>query len=501
MMRHPLPLTLLAVALVGAGVLAGRWSVKPSGNHPSASATAPAAAASTERKVLYWYDPMAPATKFDKPGRSPFMDMELVPKYADEVEGGTVRIDPRVSQNLGLRLAPVTSAPAAAEWVLHGALGFDQRDVAVVQTRVAGFVEKVWPLAPGDVVHEGQPLAELLVPEWAAAQQEFLSLRTQPELAEAALNRLRLTGLPETQIRELQQTGQVRARLTLRAPRGGLIQELDVRAGMSLMAGATLAKIQGLGRVWLELTVPEAQAAQIQVGQSVHAEFTARPGQPVKGTVTSLLPALDEASRSLRARVELPNPGGKLRPGFTAQAHVQSTAGAGEALPAVPTEAVIRTGQRSLVMVSEGEGRFRPVEVTLAGEVGPLTRIRSGLGVGQQVVASGQFLIDSEANLAGLQAAPARATASAAGPVLHASEGVIEALDGLEVTLAHGPFPTLKMGGMTMPFPLANAHVAHGLKVGDKVRIQVSQGNDGLTVQKLEKLEKPKATTTPGGHP
>jgi Cu(I)/Ag(I) efflux system membrane fusion protein len=492
-MRQATKITMVLVAatvLLVLGAIGGGWwtkhkaaAVSPAMDKGTQGATAKQA----EAKVLYWYDPMVPQQHFDKPGKSPFMDMELVPKYAD-AGGGTagVKIDPVVAQNLGVRLAAVTRVPLAEHVDVSGILGFNERDIGVVQNRSGGFVEHVWPLAAGDVVRAGQPLAELLVPEWAAAQHEMLAIRSSGDAAllAAARDRLRLLGMPERAIESLEKKGVVQSRYTVYAPIGGVIQSLDVRTGMTVADGQTLARINGLSTVWIEAAVPEALAGLVGVG--TRATVSLAGGQaPIEGRVSDIVPMLQDASRSLRVRIELPNRDGKLRPGMSAQVSLKSESHA-TAL-AVPTEAVIRTGKRALVMVASGQGRFMPVEVSLGREIGEQTVIAAGLDEGQQVVASGQFLIDSEANLSGVAAQTAGETAMAAAPALHEADATIRALDQGEVTLAHGPFRTLAMPGMTMTFPLAKPELTEGFKVGDKVRVGVRQSDDGLIVERIEK--------------
>jgi len=252
------------------------------------------------------------------------------------------------------------------------------------------------------------------------------------------------------------------------------------------MAGQTLARINGIGTVWLDVAVPEAQAGSVRPGQAAEAVFAAFPGKPVPGRVTALLPTLNDSARALRVRIELPNPDGRLRPGLTAQVSLKG--GGGESVLLVPTEAVIRTGRRALVIVAEAEGRYRPVEVTLGAETGSDSVVLSGLDEGQAVVASGQFLIDSEASLQGIVARAAGADATLAAPAaLHEADAVIEDISDGYVMLAHGPFKTLSMGGMTMEFPLASPKLVQGLKVGDRVRVGVRETDDGLLVEKLDK--------------
>jgi Cu(I)/Ag(I) efflux system membrane fusion protein len=207
----------------------------------------------------------------------------------------------------------------------------------------------------------------------------------------------------------------------------------------------------------------------------------------LNGTVSAILPETNPDSRTIRVRVELPNPDGRLRPGMTAQVHLNRSTE--QSVLWVPSEALIRTGRRVLVMLAEDAGRYRPVEVQTGQENEGKTVVLKGLEEGQQVVSSGQFLLDSEASLKGIVARvldiPAPTAAAAA---LHEADGQIVEITRNDVTLAHGPFKTLGMPGMTMTFPLAAPALMQGLKAGDKVRIAVSQTDDGLRVERLEKI-------------
>ncbi|MFL1492716.1 efflux RND transporter periplasmic adaptor subunit [Pseudomonas antarctica] len=363
------------------------------------------ALAKNDKQALYWYDPMFPQQKFDKPGKSPFMDMQLVPRYAEGASGDTpssVHIDPRQTQNIGVRLATVSRGVMTSTLDLSGILAFNDRDVAVVQARAGGFVERVYARAPGDVLKAGAPLADILVPEWAAAQEEFLALRHTADsgLLAAARQRLRLSGMPTGLITQMERSGQVQSVLTVTTPLGGALQTLDVREGMTVAAGQTLARVNGLDQVWLQVAVPQAQGETLAVGQSVVAQFVGLPGKTVHASVSAILPANAIDSRTVQVRVELPNADGSLRPGMTAQVRLAQTSG--QTVLQVPSEALIRTGKRVLVMLAEEGGHFRPLEVEVGAENQDQTVIRSGLQEGQQVVASGQFLLDSEASLRGL---------------------------------------------------------------------------------------------------
>ena len=369
---------------------------------------APTGATSNARKILYYYDPMFPNQKFDKPGKSPFMDMQLEPKYADEGGGATapgISVDPAARQSLGIRVVAAEMGSLAATFDVNGTVDFNQRDVAIVQARSGGFVERVYRLAPGDVIRAGAPIADLQLPEWGSAQTEYLSVKRlgRPDLTAAARQRLRLMGMPEAVIAQVDRSGRTSGTVTVRAPIGGVVQTLGARAGVTLAEGQTLAEISGLGTVWLNAALPEAQSGAVQVGQRATAKLTAFPGEAFGGRVVAILPTAAADSRTLTVRVELANRGGRLRPGMFA-----SVALGGDASPAllVPSEAVIRTGTRSIVMLETGDGRYHPAEVQTGREGGGKTEILRGLVAGEKVVASGQFLLDSEASLTGIAVRP-----------------------------------------------------------------------------------------------
>ncbi|MEQ8484471.1 MAG: efflux RND transporter periplasmic adaptor subunit [Pseudomonadales bacterium] len=360
--------------------------------------------AAEEREILYWYDPMVPQHRFDQPGPSPFMDMDLVPRYADqEAAASGVRIDADTQQNLGLRLARVEKVALAGDLTVPGVVGWDERAVVALESRAAAFVERVTPLAPGDLVQRGQVLAELLVPSWVAAQREYLALRERGDdaqtLADAALTRLRLLGMPEDDVAGLQASGTLVDRHRVRSPLAGAVDAVSVRAGMTLPAGAPLVRLRGLSRVWVEAAVPEALAPRVAAGAPVTITAPGR-ASPDQGNVAALLPSLDTATRTLRARIELDNADLGWRPGQTVS--VTLATGQPATALAIPTEAVIWTGRRTLVMLAQPQGRFVPVAVETGPEHGDLTVIRAGLAEGQRVVASGQFLLDSEASLLGI---------------------------------------------------------------------------------------------------
>ena len=368
---------------------------------PSGSST------TAEKKVLYWYDPMSPGQRFDKPGKSPTMDMALVPKYADDSgEGaGVVSIDPRQVQNLGLRTARAERSVLAATVRATGAVAFDERAVAVVQARVAGIVERLDVRAPLTAVKQGQALLTLLAPDWTGAQEEYLSLRRSStqgldELRAAARQRLLLLGMSESQIRAVEQSGEAQTRIVVTAPRAGVIGELSVREGATVMAGTPLLRINGLDTVWINAAIPEAQIGRVTATSSVEARLPAFPGERFAGRIEALLPDIDAATRTQLARIVLENPGHRLAPGMFAQVDI-ATSPENVAGVLVPTDAVIATGTRHVVIVDNGKGKFRAQEVRVGDEANGKTQVLDGIADGETVVLSGQFLIDSEASLSG----------------------------------------------------------------------------------------------------
>ena len=351
-----------------------------------------------ERKPLYWYDPMKPDQHFDAPGKSPFMDMQLVAKYADPAGGGmdggtVVQIDPRMAQNLGMRTEAVKTGPFWQRVDTVGSVAVDENRIAVVEARAAGWVERLDVRAVGDTVRRGQIVAGVYAPDLLAAQEELALAQklNDATLIEAARSRLKLLNASTT--------GHPQRQTLITAPQAGVVTELMVRQGAQVTPGTPLMKLADLSKVWILVEVPEAQAAWVTVGKSAEAKLKGLPGKTFEGTVDYVYPLLDTQTRTLRARLAFDNVDGALKPGMYAAVTVFG--GAKQDVTLVPSEAVIRTGTRSVVLVAEGKGRYRPVEVSLGAEREDQIVVLGGLEPGQQVVVSGQFLIDSEASLLG----------------------------------------------------------------------------------------------------
>lgn len=450
--------------------------------------SAPAAGATTQRKVLYWHDPMKPATKFDRPGKSPFMDMDLVPVYADEAGAEGVTVSPDVAHNLGIRTATARSGDLSDVTEVIGTVAENERSLRVVQSRVAGFVETLHVRANLDAVTAGQPLVTLFAPDWVPPQEEYLALRrigADAALVDAARQRLALMSIPDDVVRTAEAANRAQSRFTLRAPASGVISELSIREGSMVSPGMTLLRIVDLNRVWVHAEVPEAAAALLAASTTATASI-ATPGSAERGLdgkVVAVLPQLTTSTRTLRVRIEVANPRRVLLPGMAVG--VTLTPATRRHAVLVPQEAVIPTGTRTVVVVQDDAGHFSPVDVETGRTAGREVEVLKGVAAGQKVVVSGQFLIDSEASLK--SALPRLAATKKDGmgerapstAAQHEGEGTIEAIDKDEVTIAHGPIVSLKWPGMSMPFHAVQGAIPPGLAVGDRVKFTLIGSTDG----------------------
>ena len=478
----------VGTALVGGGYYAGTRNATSASDMSSGVPDK----ANEGRKVLYWHDPMVPANKFDKPGKSPFMDMQLVPVYADEGGGDDgVRISPTLQQNLGIRFATVRRQASTDTIDVVGTTQFDESLTEVVQSRVTGYIDHLYLRSPLQHVKRGAPVAALFVPEWIPAQEEYLALRRSgnTELAAAAVQRMRAMSIPDALVAQAVRTGKAQDHLTLTSPVAGVVTELPVREGAMVAPGMTVAKIAGLASVWLLAEIPEALTNAVQPGMAVEATFSGVPGRKYSGKVREILPGVSATTRTVQARLALDNRDGSLTPGMLMRVRLAAAAPVSRLL--VPTEVVIVTGTRSVVLVAGENNSMQPVTVTTGRDLGNDTEILSGLTEGQKVVASGQFLIDSEASLKAVL--PKLLSKAAAGippaamntPIYHGI-GIVEKATAQTLTLSHGPIPELKWGAMTMGFNKPDKDAFARIKPGDNVEFSFKEGKDGYVLQDVK---------------
>jgi Cu(I)/Ag(I) efflux system membrane fusion protein len=425
---------------------------------------------------------MYPQQKFDKPGKSPFMNMDLVPVYADEKGNDSgVAVSARVRQSLGVRTAMAEVVELRQDQQAVGYVQADERRMARAEVRAAGWIEKLHVRAVNDPVRAGQTLAEIYSPELQAAQEEYLLARRMAKenaadeaLAAAARRRLEALAISGADIGRIESSGQAIRRVALLAPISGVVSELGVREGAMVQAGTAAFTITDLSSVWILVEVPEAQAAVLRQGQKADAHVQTLPGRTFEGRIDYIYPDLNPQTRTVKARIVLANPGLALKPGMFAQ--VSLGAAARKALT-VPAEAVIHTGTRSVVIVSDGE-RFQPATVKTGMETDGRIEILSGLKAGERVVASGQFLIDSEASLRGvldrLGAAGEAKPAAAAGGTHHGTGRITDLhIAKGRVELEHDPIASLKWPKMTMEFAVEDPGMLSHFKRGDAVEFDV----------------------------
>lgn len=476
------------------------------------------------KTVKYWYDPMVPDQKFDKPGKSPFMDMQLEPKYANEAandEEDVVTISSQTAQNLGIRLEKVSTQEFGESFSAVGRIEPNERSFYAVQTRIPGFVERLSVRAVGDPVVKGQKIAEIYAPELLAAQQEYLALLelnnvdSDNTLKNAARSRLKLLGMTESEIAAIARSGKSSLRFGVYAPASGILTELGVREGGQLMAGSSLVQISDLSQVWVIAEVPERDVKRLKLGITAEVQLQSLPGEIFKGKVDYLYPMLNDTSRTLQVRIELPNKDNQLRPGM--YANVAFTGQTHEGL-SVPTESIIATGTRQVVIVKEVMG-YRPVEIKTGQERDSHTEVLSGLADGEEVVASGQFLIDSEASLSGVlarlsQQDKAMGEGMDQGSDMQMSKGklitsekkmsaktprgrgiVVDVdMKSGHVTLSHEPIKDLGWPSMTMGFKVKDYKELRKLRKGDEVefdlKAEVQEKPDRPAQYMIEHVEK-----------
>lgn len=370
-----------------------------------------------ERRIKYWRAPMDPTYISDNPGKSP-MGMDLIPVYEGEEEElapGTIKIDPLFVQNIGVVSEKVerTDIPFTIRTV--GTLTYDDSQIAWINTKYEGWIEKVYVNYVGEPVKKGQRLFEIYSPQLVTTQKEYLQALEYaqrmetggyPDIAgraqallKSSRERLAYWDISEEQVAELERTRQLRRTLTVVSPVTGMVvQKMDqALEGMNAKAGMNLYKLVDLSTVWVEVEVFEHQVPWLKVGQRALVELPYEPGKQHAGRVRYLYPYFNDKTRTMKVSIELPNPGQQLRAEM--YANVVFDVPAARGVLAVPEEAVIHSGTRNILVLDLGNGRFQVKEVTLGVNGAGLWEVKEGIHEGDRVVVSSQFLIDSESNL------------------------------------------------------------------------------------------------------
>lgn len=378
----------------------------------------PTSEQSGERKVLYWYDPMHPAYKSDKPGIAPDCGMNLVPKYEDEVEAmkdmppGSVMLSAEKQQLIGVRTAEVRRERLTRTIRTVGRVEADETKIARIHVKIAGWVEKVYVDFVGRLVKKGEPLFSLYSPELLSTQQEYLIARRGQQylgsssyaevakgadsLLRAARDRLRLWDINEEQIRKLEQSGEVNRTLTLYSPIDGFVMHRNLYEQAYVKPDMQLYEIADLSTIWVYVDIYEYEVPYMQLGQNATMRLSYSPGKSYTGKVTYVYPTLDPKTRTVKVRLEFPNPDFGLKPDMYADVELQIDYGV---QTLVPTEAVLDSGIRQIVFLTKPGGFFVPQEIKVGARLAGQFIVLGGLEPGDTIVTSGNFLIDSESRL------------------------------------------------------------------------------------------------------
>ncbi len=355
--------------------------------------------AEEEKEILYWVAPMDPNYRRDKPGKSP-MGMELIPYYSrTEQEVGSVKISPAVVQNLGIRTgkAELTRLWRGIDTV--GYVDYDESKVSHIHLRTEAWIEKLAVESEGERVKKGDFLFDIYSPKLVNAQEELVTALASGNqgLIRATKERLSALGISHSQISTLEKDKKVKQRISIYAPQDGVVSELPVREGMFVKPSQKVMTLGGLSSVWLLAEVFERQSQWVEVGQDAEVTLSYIPGKRWNGKVEYIYPSLDPKTRTLKVRLRFENPGERLKPNM--YANVKIFGGAKENTIVIPLEGLIRSGREERVILSLGEGRFEARNVKAGIESGNYVEILEGVHEGDDIVISGQFLIDSEASM------------------------------------------------------------------------------------------------------
>lgn len=356
--------------------------------------------AEEEREILYWVAPMDANFRKDGPGKSP-MGMDLVPVYADEQQSAVseVVISPEVIQNLGVRTSMAERSNLWRKISTVGFVDYDESKMSHIHLRTQGWIERLKMRSEGERVKKGDFLFSLYSPELVNAQEEFLQALKlgNTSLVNASKDRLVALGMSNSEVKRLKENRKVRQNISYYAPQDGVVSNLMVREGMFVKPENQIATLADLSTVWVMAEVFERQSDWVKVGQPAEVEFSYLPGKKFEGVVEYVYPELDQMTRALTVRLKFENFDESLKPNMFGD--VSIFAGAKNNIVVVPREAIIRTGSDERVIIAKGEGRFEPRKIVAGIESGDWIEVKSGLKEGEDIVVSGQFLIDSEASI------------------------------------------------------------------------------------------------------
>jgi len=360
-----------------------------------------------EAKIAYWRAPMNPSEIYDKPGKSA-MGMDLVPVYESELIGGVeIKIDPVTQQNMGIRTALATKGPLVHTIRTYGHITYDETLMSQISPKFNGWIEKLYVNFTGQQVKKGQPLFSIYSPELLTAQEEYLSahrnLKRNPgknakNMLKSARLRLKYFDVPESEIHSIKATGIAKKAIKILSPFKGIVTHKNAVEGGFVKAGTIIYKITDLSRIWVEAHIYEYELPIVSLGQEAQMTLPYQPGKIYSGKVAYIYPYLQKKTRDVVIRLEFENPQMELKPDMYTDVLIKTEVKNEGTI--IPSEAVIRSGERNIVFVPRGEGKFTPREVMLGASLDEGTvEVLKGIAPGESVVTSGQFLLDSESKL------------------------------------------------------------------------------------------------------
>ena len=439
-----------------------------------------------EKEILYWVAPMDPDYRRDGPGKSP-MGMDLVPVYADEDassdDSGSIHIGATVVHNLGVRTSKAERRSLWRKIEATGYIAYDESRLSQINVRTEGWIQRLLVETEGERVTRGQLLFEFYSPQLVNAQKEYVQAKRRNEnrLVQAAEKKLLALGMAAAGIKRLEETGKVSETVQVLAPQDGVITRLNVQEGIFIKPATEVMSLADLSNVWLQAGVFESQANWVAAEQSAEARLNYLPGEVFSGRVDYVYPVLDPVTRTLQVRLRFDNPGERMKPNMYARVTIFGKSHPGAL--SIPREALIRGARFDRVVVSLGDGNFMVREVISGIESGEWVEITSGLEAGDEVVTSAQFLIDSEASLAGsihrLDASGTTGRESNGGVVF--ASGIVEAIDAeaRRIRVSHGPIEDLGWTAMTMEFDVLPAIDLAQVRVGQNIRFSLRPSEVG----------------------
>lgn len=474
-----LPILITLVIGLAGGVLISNYTVLGKNLSPNSSSNKKA-----EKEVLYWVALMDPTYRRDEPGKSP-MGMDLIPVYAETgADSNDVHINAAVEQNLGVRTIKAERRSLWRNVEATGYVGFDESQVSQINLRTEGWIERLLVKNEGERVKKGQLLFEIYSPQIVNAQKEYVQAkrRNDAQMMAATEQKLLALGMVQADIKRLAETSKVTNTVQVLAPQDGIVTSLNVKEGIFVKPSTEILSLVDLSSVWLQAEVFESQTDWVTKAQFAEARLNYLPGEVFSGRVDYVYPVLDPKTRTLQVRLRFDNPNERLKPNMYARVTIFGKSHPGAL--SIPREALIRGQNVDRVVVALGDGNYTVHEVMSGIESGNWVEIVAGLEEGDEVVTSAQFLIDSEASLAGsIQRLDSKRITDGQEKEHQTvfGNGIVKAVDvkARRLRVSHGPIEALGWAPMTMEFDVLPGTDLNTINIGQNIHFSLSQSKVG----------------------